>query len=258
MRWGEKPRGAALPDSVREEREPRLRGGGTNDRFPSGNFGGGDDSGSNEDGRLSYRDRLMRFRLGVGLGMISILMLFVALSSAYLIRQHSMVMTGHGNGVVHWQKLHLPPLLIFNTVLLLISSVTIEMARRRLVQRALLAPLADIPGIRQERLRTLPWLVLTLTLGIGFLAGQVIAWKSLRPQGVFAAGDASSSFFYLLTGAHAIHLSVGLLALFFALFSDLFSWRLETRCLVVDVTSWYWHFMAVLWIYIYGIMRFSS
>lgn len=258
MRWGEKPRPTELPDSAREERGPRLRGGGTNDRFPSGYFGGGDDSGSNEDGRLSYRDRLMRFRLGVGLGMISILMVFVALSSAYLIRQHSVVMTGNGPGVIHWQKLHLPSLLVFNTILLLLSSVTLEIARRRLQRRALLAPLADIPGIQQEKSRALAWLAMTVTLGVGFLAGQLIAWHSLRQQILFMPGSASSSFFYLLTGIHALHLSLGILALFFALFSEFFSWKLETRCLVVDVTSWYWHFMAVLWIYIYGIMRFSS
>ena len=224
MRWGEKPKGTSVPDSRREEGKPRLRGGGTNDRFPYDSFGGGDDSGSNEDGRLSYRDRLMRCRLGLGLSMISILMLFIALTSVYLIRQHATVTTGNGPGVVHWQKLRLPPLLIFNTILLLISSVTLELARRRLLRHALFAPLSDIPGIQKERSHSLPWLAITVILGIGF---------------------------------HAIHLTVGVVALFFALGSEMLSWKLETRCLVVDVTSWYWHFMAILWIYIYGVMFFS-
>jgi cytochrome c oxidase subunit 3 len=257
MRWGEKPKGTALPDLPSEERKPRLRGGGTNDRFPIDSFGGGDDSGSNEDGRLSYRDRLMRFRLGLGVGMISILMLFVASSSAYFIRQHAVVTMG-GPGRTHWQKLHLPPLLIFNTILLAFSSLTFELARRRLQRRALLEPLADIPGIQQEKSQALPWLSLTAALGLGFLLGQIIAWHSLRQQIVFMRGDTSSSFFYLLTGVHALHLSVGLLAVFFALFGELFYGKLETRCLVVDVTSWYWHFMAVLWICIYCMMIFSS
>src|SRR5215471_20655591 len=96
MRWGEKPKGTEVPESAGEERKPRLRGGGTNDRFPFDSFGGGDDSGSNEDGRLSYRDRLMRCRLGLGLSMISILMLFIALTSVYLIRQHATVVNGNG------------------------------------------------------------------------------------------------------------------------------------------------------------------
>jgi cytochrome c oxidase subunit 3 len=257
MRWGEKPKGTALPDSGREEGKPRLRGGGTNDRFPYDSFGGGDDSGSNEDGRPSYRDRLMRFRLGLGLGMISILMLFVALSSAYLVRQHTVVTTG-GPGFIRWQKVRVPPLLIFNTILLLASTVTLELTRRRLQRRALFAPLAGIPGIQQEKLRSLPWLAITVALGLGFLLGQVIAWRSLRQQIFFMPGSTGGSFFYLLTGIHALHLSVGLLALFFALFSELFYGKLETRCLVVDVTSWYWHFMAVLWICIYAMMRFSG
>jgi cytochrome c oxidase subunit 3 len=257
MRWGEKPKGAALPDSGRQEGKPRLRGGGTNDRFPFDSLGGGDDSGSNEDGRLSYRDRLIRFRLGLGLGMISIFMLFVALSSAYLIRQHAVVTTG-GEALPHWQKLHLPVLMIFNTILLLISSVTLELARRQLQRRALFEPLSDIPGIRREEAQSLSWLAVTAALGTGFLLGQVIAWRSLRQQILFLPGGTSSSFFYLLTGIHALHLSVGLLVLFFALFNELFHGKLETRCLIVDVTSWYWHFMAVLWICIYAMMRLSG
>lgn len=256
MRWGDKPKGTSVPESAREKHEPRLGGGGTHDRFPSDD-GGGDDSGGNEDGRLSYRDRLMRCRLGLGLSMISILMLFVALTSAYLIRQHSTVMNGNGGSVILWRKLQLPPMLFFNTILLLISSVTLEVARRQLLRRALLAPLADIPGIRQEEPRSSPWLAITVILGIGFLIGQGIAWNILQGQRIFVVGNTSGSFFYMLAGAHAIHLTVGVLALLYALGSELFSWKLETRCLVVDVASWYWHFMAVLWIYIYAIMRFS-
>ena len=256
MKWGEKPKGTSVPEWTREEQEPRLGGGGTNDRFPSDD-GGSDDSGSNEDGRLSYRDRLMRCRFGVGLSMVSILTLFIALTSVYLIRQHTVVVNGNGGNELHWQRLRLPPLLIFNTVLLLISSVTLEFARRGLLRKALLAPLSDIPGIRQEESLSLPWLAITVILGIGFLTGQGIAWKGLQGQSIFVVGSTSVSFFYMLAGAHAIHLTVGVLALLFALASELFRWKLETRCLVVDVTSWYWHFMAVLWIYIYGVMYFS-
>jgi len=256
MRWGEKPKGTSVRELPKEEHQPRLGGGGTNDRFPFDD-GGGDDSGSNEDGRLSYRDRLMRCRLGLGLSMISILMLFIALTSVYLFRQHTTVANGNGPGVIHWQKLRLPPLLIFNTILLLISSVTLELARRRLLRHALFAPLSDIPGIQKEQSRSLPWLAITLILGIGFLVGQAVAWNSLQGHGVFVVGNTSVSFFYMLAGAHAIHLTVGVLALLFALGSEMLSWKLETRCLVVDVTSWYWHFMAILWIYIYGVMFFS-
>lgn len=249
MRWGDKPKGTELP-------EAQFGGGGTNDRFPSGDDGG-DDSGRNEDGRLSYRDRLMRCRLGLGLSMISILILFIALSTAYLMRQHAAVEHGNGSSVILWQKLRLPPLLIFNTILLLISSITLEIARRQLLRRALFAPLSDIPGIRQESSRALPWLAITAVLGIGFLAGQAIAWNILQQEGMFVVGNTSGSFFYMLTGAHAIHLSIGILALLYALSSEVFSWKLETRCLVLDITSWYWHFMAVLWIYIYALMHFS-
>src|SRR5260370_12285968 len=73
----------------------------------------------------------------------------------------------------------------------------------------------------------------------------------LQKEGMFVVGNTSGSFFYVLAGTHAIHLSIGILVLLYALSSEVFSWKLETRCLVVDVTSWYWHFMAAFWISVF-------
>jgi cytochrome c oxidase subunit 3 len=119
-----------------------------------------------------------------------------------------------------------------------------------------LEPIAGIPGIKPEPQRSLPWLTITLILGNGFLIGQAFAWMALQQHGVFLASNPSSSFFYLLTGTHAVHLGIGIFALLFAALTHLFSRRLELKCLVVDVTSWYWHFMGVLWIYILGLLYF--
>lgn len=242
---------------VQDELEPLLGGGGPRGGNPSHNFGGDDSDNSGRGNILSYNERLRRCRLGLGLSMASVLMLFVALTSAYLLRQHTSVMDDMGHNVSNWRHLTLPPLLLINTLLLLASSFTLEMARRSLLRRAVLAPIDDIPGIRPEPQRSLPWLAITLVLGIGFVLGQITVWRTLEQQGVYAIGNPSSSFFYILTGVHALHLTLGICALLYAALAHLFSKALETRCLIVDVTSWYWHFMGVLWLYIYGLLYFA-
>jgi cytochrome c oxidase subunit 3 len=238
------------------EPEPATRtgGGGPGDRIPVGGFGG--DGRSDQDPNLpNYGSRLRRCRLGLALGMISILILFVTLTSTYLVRRAGG--TDPGQNLNDWRPLSLPPLLWVNTFLLLLSSLTLEKARRNLLQRAVLAPLAGIPGIKQEPQRSLPWLTITLILGNGFLIGQALAWMALQQRGVFLVSNPSSSFFYLLTGTHAVHLGVGILALLYAALTHVFSRQLELKCLVVDVTSWYWHFMGALWIYIFVLLHFA-
>ncbi len=104
----------------------------------------------------------------------------------------------------------------------------------------------------------IPWLLMTLVLGLAFLFGQWTAWKQLAANGFYVATTPSSSFVYLLTGAHAVHLLVGVLALFVAGIASLLRRSLKRRSIVVDVTAWYWHFMALLWIYIFCLMKFAS
>ena len=105
--------------------------------------------------------------------------------------------------------------------------------------------------------RDLPWLGITLFLAFGFLAGQTMVWSSLRSQGLFVRSNPSSSFFFVLTGTHAVHLAGGIIALLFAAWGAWVKHRFESRQLVVEVTSWYWHFMGVLWLYIFGLLHFA-
>ena len=237
-------------------REPATQtgGGGPSDHTPSGGYGG-DGHRDQEPNSPNYRSRLRRCRLGLSLAMVSIVILFVALTSAYVFRRSSG--GDPAQNVNDWRPVRLPPLLWVNTLLLAMSSVTLEKARRNLRQRALLAPLVGIPGIKQEPQPSLPWLTITLILGNGFLIGQALAWMAIQQRSVLVVNNPSSSFFYLLTGAHAIHLCVGILALLAAAFTHLLSRRLELKCLVVDVTSWYWHFMGILWLYILALLHFA-
>ena len=193
------------------------------------------------------------------LALSSVVMLFVSFTTAYVVRKAGAIWDPARNDYVsNWAPLHLPiRILLLNTFVLLLSSLTLEMARRRAAEDVALAPIVDIPGIRVSISRALPWLWTTIILGLGFLAGQVFAWHELRLANVTFATNTSSSFFFILTGVHAVHLAGGILALLYAGVTYWLHRPPETRRLVIDVTAWYWHFMGALWIYIFGLLYFA-
>ena len=220
---------------------------------------GGGDGGRPDPGSPDYRARLRRARLGLAVALTPIGMLFVAFTSAYIVRQGLPTFDPNTNTVVHdWIPVPLPTLLfLINTGVLLLSSVTIEYARRQLARQVALEPVHSIPGVSLGTERKLPWLALTIVLGPCFLAGQWLAWRDLAARGFYVATGPSSSFVYLLTGAHAVHLLGGILALLVAGAAVVLDRPLASRRIVVDVTAWYWHFMALLWIYILALLEFA-
>lgn len=117
--------------------------------------------------------------------MATVVMLFAAFTSAYLIRR-----TGPD-----WQTLTLPPLVWVNTVILAASSVTMELARRSQSRR---------------------WLAATTGLGVIFLLGQLLVWRELAADGVFLPTSAYGSFLYMLTAVHGAHLIGGVITLLVA------------------------------------------
>jgi cytochrome c oxidase subunit 3 len=231
---------ATLNPSLVEERPLSGGGGGAPPRAGDGDGG---------DGCFSFGDRLRRNRIGMVVALAPIAMLFVAFTSAYIVRQ------GLGED---WRSMELPDILWINTAILLASSITLELARRGLARQAALAQVPSVPGVAPVQASSAPWLPVTLVLGLGFLAGQWMAWNQLARQGMFISSNPSSSFFYLLTGAHAIHLVGGVLALAYAAATAVLSHAWERRRMVVEVSSWYWHFMAVLWIYIFALLLFAK
>ncbi|MGH9493255.1 MAG: cytochrome c oxidase subunit 3 [Terriglobales bacterium] len=236
---------ATLNPTIVEERRPQPGGGGG--APPHGGEGGGGDG--RDDGRNDFGSRLRRNRIGMAVALAPVAMLFVAFTSAYIVRQ------GLGED---WRSMVLPRILWINTAILLASSVTLELARRGLTRQAALAELPSVPGVAPVKAPAAPWLAITLVLGLGFLAGQWVAWSQLARQGIFISSNPSSSFFYLLTGAHAVHLAGGVLALLYAAATAVRSHAWEKRRMVVDVTSWYWHFMALLWIYIFALLQLAK
>jgi cytochrome c oxidase subunit 3 len=171
-----------------------------------------------------------RYRIGMLVSLASIAMLFTSLSSAYIVR----------SGLLNdWFPIAVPRVMFGSTALILLSSVSVEIARRKLKQS-----LADSYS---------RYLLLTSLLGVGFLASQFIAWRQLVQQGIYISSHPHSSFFYLLTGAHAVHVAGGLLALGFLWLRS--RRRLDQptakRQAVADAVSIYWHFMGALWIYLF-------
>ena len=186
-------------------------------------------------------------------------MLFVSFTTAYVVRKAGAVWDPARNDYVgNWAPLALPiGVLLFNTLVLAVSSFTLEIARRRAAEDVVLAPIADIPGLRISINHALPWVWATIVLGLGFLAGQAYAWHRLQLANITLATNASSSFFFILTGVHAVHLTGGILALLFAGVTSWLHRPPETRRIVIDVTAWYWHFMGALWIYIFALLYFA-
>jgi cytochrome c oxidase subunit 3 len=221
--------------------------------------GGGDDGRFPDSSLPNYGARLRRARLGLICAIATVGMVFVSLTSALIVRRGLPTFDDASRTYFRdWGGVQLPwVLLAINTAILLISSLTMEGARRAITRRAALAPVQSIPGVSLGEERNFPWLGVTIVLGLGFLVGQWIAWGELRGRGFFVNTNPDSSFVYLLTATHAVHLAGGIIALLGAGISSLQGKPVEGRRIVVDVAAWYWHFMAVLWIYVFALLGFA-
>jgi cytochrome c oxidase subunit III len=208
----------------------KRNGGGTGNLPPVRGFGGGGDDGKNQPKR---RPSPNRYYTGIAIGIVSVLMFFMALASAFLVLK----------GGSKWVPVHIPKLLWFNTVVLLASSATLEVARKHLAN-------GDFRGFRGF------WLATTV-LGVGFLLGQVMAWRILVSQGVYLATNSASSFFYIFTGAHAVHLLAGVGALIYVALRN-FDLAKVTRSVAADVTAYFWHFLDALWVFVLVMLYFGK
>lgn len=223
-------------------------------------YGGGGDSGPG-DGSDDYVRRLNRARLTLLLTLVSISVLFVTFTVVFVLLHGGMVLDRHtGKYVPSWVRVTLPiRLLLVNTLVLLLSSLSMEMARRSVKREMALAPLRSIPGIAldSDGAGGTPWIVITAALGLMFLGGQWLAWDALRANGFHIDSGGSSPFVYLLTAAHAVHLAGGILVLLYAGVIFVLHRAVEKRRIVVEVASWYWHFMGILWVYIFALLQFG-
>jgi len=197
---------------------------------------GGDEGGSGggpapEPRRSSTR----KYSTAIALAMMSIVMFFMVLTAAFLVLRTEDLRT--------WSHLRLPGILWVNTAVLLLSSVTLEVARRKLA-------VDDARGFRRM------WL-LTTCLGLLFVVGQAIAWRQLAIEGAFRTSRLATSFFYVFTVLHAVHLLGGVCALVYVGLRN-FDGRGVSRPLAAEVASYYWHFMDGLWLFLLALLYFGQ
>ncbi len=178
-----------------------------------------------------------RFRIGAWVVIAGIVMLFTALTSAYIVRSASSD---------DWRQIAMPKVLWFSTALILMSSATMEISRRSLK--------------RQNDHGYARWLAVTVVLGLGFLGTQLFAWRQLARQGVYMASNPFNSFFYLFTATHGLHLIGGILGLAYLLMRT--TRKRSTaegelrRIGAADAATTYWHFMDALWIVLFFLLFF--
>lgn len=213
-----------MPGTITDEIEIIDAGHGGGTDVPAG----GDDDGEGSGGSWQMPQRA--YFTVIQLGIAGITMFFMALTSSFLVRK------GLGND---WVAFSFPRVLWVNTLILVASSFTIQAARRYLHE--------------DQRAAFKRWWAITTGLGILFLGGQLIAWRQLAAQGVFLVTNPSSSFFYVLTAAHGLHLVGGILAL---LYVSQRNWRRSRMSLATatDVASIYWHFMDGLWVFLLALL----
>jgi cytochrome c oxidase subunit 3 len=175
-------------------------------------------------------------RTGIWVGLAAIAMMFAALTSALYVRE---------GAATDWHHIVLPPILYFNTLALIASSIALEVARRRVA--------AFMRGQESNRSVPMLWLQITMLLGLVFVVGQYLAWLNLRSQGLYLPTNPNSSFFYVFTGVHALHVIGGLGGLM-RVMMKFRSTAHPLRRSTIDVTSYYWHFMGLLWMYLLSVL----
>ncbi len=165
---------------------------------------------------------------------VSIVMLFAAMTSAYLVRR------AEGN----WLEFKMPAIFMYSTVVLLISSVSMHWAYQA-------AKKDDFGTLRTA-------ISITFAFGLAFLVMQLLGWKDLVAQNVYFVGNPSGSFMYVFTGLHAFHLISGLIVLLYALRAS-FQLKIHAKNLTqLEVCMTYWHFLDILWVYLFGFLLYFN
>jgi cytochrome c oxidase subunit 3 len=170
----------------------------------------------------------------IWVGIAAICMSFAAFTSALIVRQ---------GAATDWRHITLPSVLFLSTMGLLISSATLEVARRHVA--------SFMSGASSNIAAPKLWLYLTLASGLLFVFGQYMAWLQLRSQGLYLATNPNSSFFYVLTAVHALHVFGGLAGLLRVIRKVGNS---TLRRSTLNAASYYWHFMGVLWVYLFVLL----
>lgn len=173
-------------------------------------------------------------KFAMWLFIVSVIMIFAALTSAYMVRQ------GEGN----WMTFDLPSLFWVNSGIIILSSITMHWAYL---------------SAKRDNLETVKLgLALTTVLGLGFLVGQYLAWVQMVQGNIYfvndRAGAVSGSFVYVISGLHGVHIVTGVVFLLIVLVATL-RYRIHSKNLAqIEMCATYWHFLGGLWLYLFLFM----
>jgi cytochrome c oxidase subunit 3 len=158
---------------------------------------------------------------------VSIIMLFAAFTSAYLVRK------AEGN----WVEFKLPDLFYYSTGVLIASSIAMH---------------AALIAAKKDQFNALRLSIsITFVLGLLFLVMQYYGWAQLVEMNVYFVGNPSGSFVYVFSGLHGLHLVSGLIVLLVALLAA-FQLKINAKALTqIKICSTYWHFLDALWVYLF-------
>jgi len=174
-------------------------------------------------------------KFALWLFIVSIVMLFAALTSAYIVKQ------ADGN----WLAIKMPSMFIVSTVIIALSSITVH--------------LAYLAAKRDELVRVQLLLGITVFLGLGFLFTQYLSWTQLVASNVyFVSNYASGSFIYVFTGLHGAHIIAGIIFLLITLGSAMMANVHSKKLLQLEMCMTFWHFLGGLWVYLYVFLLLNS
>jgi len=191
------------------------------------------------EGKLTYSEEVEQpismhpKKFAMWLFMVSVVMIFAGLTSAFIVRQ------SEGN----WLEYELPVIFWFTSALIVLSSVSMHWAYR---------------SAKKDQLDQLKIaLSITTVLGIAFVVGQWYSWVALVDMDVYFVGNPAGSFLYVLTGLHALHLVSGVIFLIIVLISS-FKYKIHSKRLTtLDICATYWHFLGGLWLYLFMFLLFN-
>ena len=166
-----------------------------------------------------------KFTLWVGIG--SIIMMFAGLTSAYIVKREQ----------PNWTSFDMPVVFKYSTAVILLSSFTVQMALKAFKERNIL---------QYRRL-----ICITAILGALFISLQWIGFEQLWKSGLKLNGAGAVQFLYIIFGLHVLHVVGGLVALLLLFFKAFNRRNRNYNTIPVEVVSTYWHFVDLLWVYLF-------
>ncbi len=176
-------------------------------------------------------DRGDQLRLGLWMFLATVTMLFAAFASAYIVRRAGS----------DWRHVALPPVLWLNTAILAASSVALEAA--------------NVAGRRRRWRGAVAAFVAAFALGLAFLAGQIVAWRRMVDAGFYLPSSPHGAFFYMITGAHAVHVVAALAVLAWGVAGMRAARRApDAWALRMELCRTFWHYLGGLWIVLFALV----